>query len=570
MANRFVSPEQQFINFAGQPYANGQLFFYISETNVPTPTYQDEALSTPNSNPVILDSAGNAGNIFLNPAIVYKVILEDEYNNQIWAFDPVIPTDAPSNAAVSGIISCTANGTNAITLTAINATQQPSAYANYLVFAFVPSETPTGAITIQSGSLAFFPLFLASGVQANANDLIAGQGPYFVAYGSIIAGATPGFLLLNQNANAGTLPISSATTISDIHNHKILQLGGGSFYAVEFPSGTDLAEDFECILVNEETTPIGKGIGGTDQGSFTQYPGQSYRVFNDGGTVRVLGGRLPYIVNSVAIFMDTGLGSDDPLVSDGLSTGARAYKTANAMWSAFKANFDHNGSGGASMNTMAGTIQESITFGGQPKNCPDWFINGPSPLGTTWQPPSSGATPYCWIRGDGVVFEHSNILIDASNVSGNAVGIQCHQISVSDQNSGCGFGNFGAGGSQVTTDGIGAQYNVNASYAISGDAANHIQVPSAAYASVSGSITITITGTPAFSDFYRAVGSGANISLGSGITYSGSITAGCTKWFSGTGAVISLQGNAANVPGSVAGNPATGSTPTGSTGWANA
>ena len=213
MTNRFVSPNQQFINSFGQPYAGGQLFFYLSGTSTPTPTYQDEALTTPNTNPVILDAAGDAGNIFLNSAIIYKVVLEDVNGNLVWTYDPVIPLDNLGNT-INSIIPCSASGTNAVTLTPLVSAQQPTSYSNYQVFSFVPSITSTGAITIQVGGLAAFNLYLAPGVAAGAGALVQGQGPYFIAYGSVVAGSSPGFLMLNLNLNtdASAVVVASGDT----------------------------------------------------------------------------------------------------------------------------------------------------------------------------------------------------------------------------------------------------------------------------------------------------------------------------------------------------------------------
>lgn len=202
MANRFVSPQQQFINFSGQPYAGGFLYFFVSGTSTPTPTYQDEGLSIPNTNPVQLDSAGDAGNIFLDPGIVYKVELTDSSNNPIWTFDPVIPTDSATSSGFSPVVSCNASGTNSITLTPITPSQQPALYSNFQVFAFVPVANTTGAVSLQVGTLPSESVFVAPGVQAGAGTFLAGDGPYFVAYGSLVGGSGPGFLLLNSNIGA--------------------------------------------------------------------------------------------------------------------------------------------------------------------------------------------------------------------------------------------------------------------------------------------------------------------------------------------------------------------------------
>lgn len=97
MANRFFSPDQQFLSNSGVPYAGGKLFFYATGTSTPLNTYSDQALSIANTNPVVLDSNGQAGSIFLQN-LAYKVVLEDVNNNQIWTMDPVYSSDYSSFA----------------------------------------------------------------------------------------------------------------------------------------------------------------------------------------------------------------------------------------------------------------------------------------------------------------------------------------------------------------------------------------------------------------------------------------------------------------------------------------
>lgn len=87
-ANRFQNPNEQFLDATGQPYSGGFLYFYSSGTSTPLATYSDSGLSIANTNPVVLDSAGRAGSIFLQ-AQLYKVVLKDSSGVQIWTEDPV-------------------------------------------------------------------------------------------------------------------------------------------------------------------------------------------------------------------------------------------------------------------------------------------------------------------------------------------------------------------------------------------------------------------------------------------------------------------------------------------------
>ena len=93
-ANRFNSPSVQFCDAAGAPYAAGKLYFYVTATSTPLDTYSDPSLDSAfaNTNPVVLDSAGRAGAIFLE-ARLYKVVLKDSSDNTIWTQDPVSTSD---------------------------------------------------------------------------------------------------------------------------------------------------------------------------------------------------------------------------------------------------------------------------------------------------------------------------------------------------------------------------------------------------------------------------------------------------------------------------------------------
>jgi hypothetical protein len=88
---RFVNPVPQFFDDAGNVLAGGKLFFYETGTTTLKNTFSDSALTTPNTNPVILDGEGRVttgdGSIFLSGD--YNVILKDSSDVQIWARDPI-------------------------------------------------------------------------------------------------------------------------------------------------------------------------------------------------------------------------------------------------------------------------------------------------------------------------------------------------------------------------------------------------------------------------------------------------------------------------------------------------
>jgi hypothetical protein len=73
--------QQQFADSNGKPLAGGSVFFYIPGTSTPKTTWQDINATVPNTNPVILNSAGRAqiwgqGN--------YREVVFDVNSNLIW------------------------------------------------------------------------------------------------------------------------------------------------------------------------------------------------------------------------------------------------------------------------------------------------------------------------------------------------------------------------------------------------------------------------------------------------------------------------------------------------------
>lgn len=85
---RYISPQPQYFTDLGLPLTGGELYFYEPSTLIPKDTFSDSALSTPNTNPIVLATNGSpAVDIWLNG--VYRVRLFDSEGNLQWDKDPV-------------------------------------------------------------------------------------------------------------------------------------------------------------------------------------------------------------------------------------------------------------------------------------------------------------------------------------------------------------------------------------------------------------------------------------------------------------------------------------------------
>ncbi len=79
---------QTWFDSNGLPLSGGQIFSYIAGTATPQSTYTDESAGTPNTNPVVLNSAGQAS-IWLRTDLSYKIIVEDSLNNVLATIDHI-------------------------------------------------------------------------------------------------------------------------------------------------------------------------------------------------------------------------------------------------------------------------------------------------------------------------------------------------------------------------------------------------------------------------------------------------------------------------------------------------
>lgn len=92
------SPKVQFFTASGGPLVGGKLYTYASGTAVPLATYTDSTGTVANTNPVILDSRGEA-NVWLGPSR-YTWVLKDALDNLIWTADGIGSTQGVQNPAI--------------------------------------------------------------------------------------------------------------------------------------------------------------------------------------------------------------------------------------------------------------------------------------------------------------------------------------------------------------------------------------------------------------------------------------------------------------------------------------
>lgn len=100
MSTLAPTPKLQFFDANGAPLVGGKLYTYAAGTTTPLASYTDSTGNTANTNPIILDSRGEA-NVWLAGAI-YKFALYDSTNVLIWTVDNINGSTFGVNATGDG------------------------------------------------------------------------------------------------------------------------------------------------------------------------------------------------------------------------------------------------------------------------------------------------------------------------------------------------------------------------------------------------------------------------------------------------------------------------------------
>jgi hypothetical protein len=255
--------KQQFLDANGNPLAGGFVYFYIPSTTTFKNTYQNAALTILNSNPVILDSAGEA---IIYGDGSYRQIVTDVNGNLIWDQPTVtcatvsyvdskiaaLGTMAVQNANSVAITGGTINGvtgTNSGMTVGIATTANNLSNNNWATSSAQTINTFTGSIatttlTVTATSVTVRLGSTLSGTGVTANTQITNQltstgsavaSPTFSSGGAIGAyvvtlssgtGIVLGQLISGTGLAAGTLVIGVNGAIITLSNAFTVQAAG--------------------------------------------------------------------------------------------------------------------------------------------------------------------------------------------------------------------------------------------------------------------------------------------------------------------------------------------------------
>lgn len=281
MASLTPNAKQQFFDANGVPLSGGLLYTYEAGTTTPKVTYTDSSELTQNTNPIVLNSRGEAS-VWLGNA-QYKFILKSSAGETIWSVDNINeasePTLAAQQAAEAAAVAAQAaevaaetardsswvnNRIYATTAAGIAATTSgqyfsvPSATVNEYLILYLNNSGVANQIKIYPSASALDPLkstpvpnavYAIQDNFSSASMIVEADGDFL--FSSIDSNKVNGISRYSLNKAVRSSPNISASIVHHISYGQSLSLGNGD--GIQTLTGVD-GGFFDSVMFNANGT----------------------------------------------------------------------------------------------------------------------------------------------------------------------------------------------------------------------------------------------------------------------------------------------------------------------------
>lgn len=265
MATLTPSPKMQFFDANGNPLVGGKLYTYAAGTTTPLATYTDSGAGTPNANPIILDSRGEAS-VWLGTSLYYME-LKTSADVLVWTADNIGGIATLSALAASGgsaLIGFLQSGSGAVATTVQAKLRDRVSVKDFGAVGDGATDDSTAVQNaVNTGKEVFFPnglyKILTPITVATAGQRLVGESSsntYFVT----AAATTNDILRINafmvDVSGFNFRPTSTSNICLRIYGGQA-HIHGNRFLAASANSGT--------AVILTDTNPVG---GGTISGAY--------------------------------------------------------------------------------------------------------------------------------------------------------------------------------------------------------------------------------------------------------------------------------------------------------------
>ena len=234
-ASLIPTPVMQFFDADGDPLVGGKVYTYAAGTSTPLATYTDYGGATPNANPVILDSRGEASIWFGSSS--YKMVLNTSADVLIWTADNITAvTPVVYGTGVTAALAINIGTAGAVLIRGSSIAGTTGTLSSTLgvtgATTLLSTLAVTGATTLSSTLAVTGITTVANGTLAAPSLVFAGDADsgFFKGTGASILAGLNGTEVLNINTS--TFDVKGALACNFPANVSIvgaLSKGSGSF-----------------------------------------------------------------------------------------------------------------------------------------------------------------------------------------------------------------------------------------------------------------------------------------------------------------------------------------------------